>query len=226
MATIHFLNVKEGDCSAIKHNSGRLTVIDVCNAKGPQTEESRLAMSLVEAATRGVSGNFQQKGYPVNPIAYLLDHGESNIFRYIQTHPDMDHMDGIRPLFDEFRPLNFWDTDNEKEMANESWTGSPYNQDDWRFYKTFRDSNPKSDPKRLTLLSGATGQYWNVGDDGTKGGDGLQVLAPTQELVDAGNSSDDYNDCSYVLPLPNWQQTHCLRWRLPRQYVGTHTEQV
>ncbi len=199
MATIHFLNVKEGDCSAIKHNSGRLTVIDVCNAKDPETEESKFAMSMVEAATRSVPGNFQQKRYPVNPIAYLRDHGESSIFRYIQTHPDMDHMDGIGALFDEFRPLNFWDTDNEKEMASESWTGSPYSQDDWRYYKRLRDSNPTSDPKRLALLSGAKGQYWNVGDDGTGGGDGLQVLAPTRELVDAGNSSDDYNDCSYVL---------------------------
>ena len=33
MATIHFLNVKQGDCSVISHNSGRVTVIDVCNAK-------------------------------------------------------------------------------------------------------------------------------------------------------------------------------------------------
>ena len=32
MSTIHFLNVKEGDCSVIEHNSGRVTVIDVCNA--------------------------------------------------------------------------------------------------------------------------------------------------------------------------------------------------
>ena len=199
MATIHFLNVKDGDCSAIKHNSGRLTVIDVCNAKAPETEESRFVMSLAEAATRGVSGNFQQKMYPVNPVAYLRDHGERSIFRYIQTHPDMDHMDGIRALFDQFRPLNFWDTDNDKEMSSESWTGSPYNQDDWRFYKALRDSNPKDDPKRLTLLSGAKGQYWNVGDDGTSGGDGLQVLSPTQELIDDGNDSEDYNDCSYVL---------------------------
>ena len=30
MATIHFLNVKDGDCSVIEHNSGHVTVIDVC----------------------------------------------------------------------------------------------------------------------------------------------------------------------------------------------------
>ena len=199
MPTIHFLNVKEGDCSAIKHYSGRLTVIDVCNAQVLESEESKLAMLLAETATRGVQGNFQQKRYPVNPVAYLREHGESSIFRYIQTHPDMDHMDGIKGLFNEFRPLNLWDTDNDKEMSTDSWSGSPYDHEDWQFYKTMRDSKPKDEPKRLTLLSGAKGQFWNVGDDGTSGGDGLQVLAPTQELVDAGNSTEDYNDCSYVI---------------------------
>lgn len=29
MATLHFLNVKEGDCSIIEHASGRVTVMDV-----------------------------------------------------------------------------------------------------------------------------------------------------------------------------------------------------
>ena len=199
MPIIHFLNVKNGDCSIIEHFSRRVSVIDVSNAKPVDSEESKLEMLMAKAVSRGVLGNFQQKNYPVNPVAYLRDHNAGSIFRYIQTHPDMDHMDGIKVLFDEFDPLNLWDTDNEKEMASSSWTGSPYNQDDWKFYKNLRDTNPRSGPKRLTLLSGARGQYWNKSDDGSEGGDGLQVLAPTQELVDAANSSDDYNDCSYVL---------------------------
>ena len=199
MATIHFLNVNQGDCSIIRHNSGHVTVIDVCNAKPANSLESRLEMLIAKGATTGVQGDFQQKEYPVNPIAYLQDHGMSSIFRYILTHPDMDHMDGIRALFAEFSPLNFWDTDNQKEMPSSSWGGGPYREDDWHFYKGLRDGNPQDNPKRLTLLSGATGQYWNTNEEGTTGGDGLHVLAPTQELVDAANSSGDYNDCSYVL---------------------------
>lgn len=206
MATIHFLNVKEGDCSIIKHNSGHVSVIDVCNGKASESFESKIEsltskIGMLEAMTSKSEalGNFQQKKHPVNPVTYLQDHGESSIFRYIQTHPDMDHMDGIKALFDEFSPIKFWDTENRKEMSSESWSGSPYNQCDWQFYKTLRDSNPGGDPKRLTLLSGARGQFWNVSDDGSLGGDGFQILAPTQELVDAGNDSEDYNDCSYVL---------------------------
>ena len=71
-------------------------------------------MAKMAEAERGISGNFQQKKYPVNPISYMRDHGINNIFRYVQTHPDIDHMDGIEALFDEFSPTNFYDTDNTK----------------------------------------------------------------------------------------------------------------
>ena len=202
MPTIHFLNVKQGDCSIIEHGSGHVSVIDVCNAKpveSPLAKLEQLELVLAKASDRGVQGNFQQKKYPVNPVSYLRDHGVSSIFRYIQTHPDMDHMDGLATLFGEFSPLNFWDTNNTKEISNESWSGSPYNQSDWKFYKNLRDTKPDNDPKRLTQLAGHRGQYWNIGSDGKAGGDGLAILAPTQGLIDAGNISDDYNDCSYVL---------------------------
>ncbi len=198
MATIHYLNVKEGDCSVIEHNSGNISVIDVCNAKPTEFLIEALTAELAKTE-KGISGNFQQKKYPVNPNSYLRDHGINSIFRYVQTHPDMDHLDGIKALFDEFSPLNVWDTDNTKEMQRSSWEGSPYSEDDWKFYKHLRDTKPETDPKRLVLLSGARGQFWNVGADGT-GGDGLHILAPTQELVDAANDRDDeYNRCSYVL---------------------------
>lgn len=199
MSKIHFLNVKLGDCSVIKHNSERVTVIDVCNAKPPNVlvEKSIADMAILE---RGISGNFQQKKYPVNPTSYLKDHDINSIFRYIQTHPDMDHMDGIKTLFDEFSPSNFWDTNNIKEIDDSSWENSPYNEDDWKFYKNLRDTKPDSNPKRLALLAGKTGQYWNIGDDGSSGGDGLHILAPTQGLIDSTNETDhDYNDCSYVI---------------------------
>ena len=199
MATIHFLNVKNGDCSVIEHNSGRITVIDVCNAKTPDPVMEAVSASLAKRE-RGVSGNFQQKKYPVNPIAYMREHNIGSIFRYIQTHPDMDHMGGIAALFEALNPSNFWDTDNMKELASSSWAGSPYSEEDWKFYKSLRDTNPQNDPKRLTLLSGSRGQFYNKGEDGSDGGDGLHILAPTQELVDAANEADDeYNDCSYVL---------------------------
>lgn len=199
MPTVHFLNVKEGDCSIIEHYSGHKTVIDVCNATVPNPISE--AFSAVAAkADQGISGNFQQKKWPVNPISYMRDQGIASVFRYVQTHPDMDHMDGIQTLFDEFIPVNFWDTNNKKEVPASCWQGSPYRESDWKFYKRLRDTNPDDNPNRLTLYSGARGQYYNQGSDGSGGGDGLQILAPTKELVAAANEADEeYNRCSYVI---------------------------
>lgn len=202
MSTVHFLNVKEGDCSILQHNSGHVTVIDVCNAKAVDDVSRELSWAntyLKQAAQvmAAKGGNFNQKEYPVNPIEYMAERSIKSVFRYVQSHPDMDHMDGIEAFFQHFGPWNFWDTNNRKEHT--TWAGSPYNVRDWKFYKNLRDSAPSEDPRRLALLSGAIGKYWNDGDNNSHG-DGIQILAPTEELVQSANESDDdYNDCSFVL---------------------------
>ena len=198
--TIHFLNVKDGDCTAIEHYSGHLSVIDVCNAQR-DTPEQRGIEALAEALAKfgevAIRGNFNQKAHPVNPITYLKEHDVSSVFRFILSHPDMDHMDGIKAFFDEFSPANFWDTDNNEEKDFE---GVPqYSEDDWKFYKQLRDGKPAVDPKRLAKYSGETGKYWNRSEDDSPGGDGLCILAPTRELVGEANDTGAFNDCSYVL---------------------------
>ncbi|WP_199774186.1 ComEC/Rec2 family competence protein, partial [Salinibacter altiplanensis] len=202
MGVFHFLNVLEGDCSIIEHPSGHTTVIDVFNAMAPtETEdEDRLAqifriMETAEARTT-TSGNFNQKEQPVNPVEYLRGRGVSSVFRFILTHPDMDHMGGIEYFFETFSPTNFWDTRNKKVCEFEP--GSPYSEEDWEFYKNLRNGNV-SGTKRLELLSGASGKYYNQNENGEGGGDGLYILAPTQELIDEAIESDDYNDSSYAV---------------------------
>lgn len=192
--TFHFLNVKDGDCSIIQHGSGRVSVIDVCNAEKVTTPMSD---SELKSITERVSGNFQQKKHPVNPIEYLKKFNISSVFRFILTHPDMDHMDGIKDFFECFSPINFWDTDNNKEM--EFPDGSPYNEEDWNFYKQIRDSKSQIDPIRLTLFSGSEGKYWSQNANGQIPGDALYILAPTPELVQQANEAEDYNDASYVI---------------------------
>ena len=192
--TFHFLNVKNGDCSIIEHGSGNVSVIDVCNAEKVTTPMSDLELKSI---TERVSGNFQQKKHPVNPVEYLNKFNINSVFRFILTHPDMDHMDGIKDFFECFNPINFWDTDNNKEM--EFPDGSPYNEEDWNFYKQIRDGKPQTDPKRLTLFSGSQGQYWSQNADGQSPGDALSILAPTPELVEQANENEDYNDASYVV---------------------------
>lgn len=172
--------------------------IDVSNAES-ETGLTKLAESVNKSLRllgKG-PGNFNQKNYPVNPISYLKELGITSVFRFIAAHFDMDHLDGMKAFFKAFSPINFWDTDNESEKDFQA--ESKFNEDDWLFYKGLRDTNPQVNPKRLTLYSGATGPYYNRGADGSQGGDGLHILAPTPELVKQSNDNDDYNDCSYVI---------------------------
>lgn len=203
--TFHFLNVKNGDCSIIEHGSGHVSVIDVCNARKPELVEEPSAAEalrlLIEGAAvaraSGARKNYNQKAHPENPIAYLRRFGIASIFRFVLTHPDMDHMDGIDDLFDEFSPANFYDTDNTKEI--DDWEGSRYRESDWKFYKDLRDGKPETDPKRLTLFSGDRGKYRTKDWNGNPPGDAFYVLAPTTDLVSAANERGEYNDCSYVI---------------------------
>lgn len=201
MAMFHFLNVNDGDCSIIEHNNGNVSVIDVCNASALTQSELTKAAVMENLAGRAAklgapSGNFHQKDYPVNPIKYMDEHNLNSVFRFILTHPDMDHMDGIKDFFEALGPLNFWDTANTCEK--DDFDAGRYNPDDWDFYKSMRDGQ-RNPPKRIVNYSGSVGKFWNRGEDDKPGGNGLQILAPTKELVQAANEADDYNDCSYVL---------------------------
>jgi beta-lactamase superfamily II metal-dependent hydrolase len=199
VSVVHFLNVKEGDCSIINHVSGHISVIDVSNARKEYTEEeniSAMIKALFEARVSG-SGNFNQKAYPVNPIEYMKSFGITSIFRFILTHPDMDHMDGIKDLFEEFNPVNFHDTNNKKEIEFDE--NSVYCEEDWHFYKKLRDSNPQEGPKRLTTFSSADIPYLTKDWNGNPLGDALYILSPTPELVEEANETEDFNDCSYVI---------------------------
>lgn len=74
---IHFLNVLNGDCTIIEHETGRISVIDICNGNFSEEEDEK--------------ENSNKKNNSTNPIDYLWDicAGKS-IFRFILTHPDMD----------------------------------------------------------------------------------------------------------------------------------------
>ena len=195
MERIHFLNVKNGDCSWIQHASGRNTVIDICNGNTPQGDVLKeysdiiYSMALDAYMTPNFSGNFRYKELPTNPIGYFSLHGmPKEIFRFILTHPDMDHMDGLNELLKQFDVINFWDTDNNKKMDKYSF-GSQYHYEDWLTYQDLR--NKESNPKALELYSGAQGkEYTN---------DGLEILSPTSELVRYAKEHDDYNTSSYVI---------------------------
>lgn len=137
MPQVHFLNVKDGDCNVIQHYSGHITVIDICNgaSKLPLIMAPRARSVFAPPPT---ATDFGQKDFPVNPIEYLKERNINEVFRFILTHPDMDHMDGIRELFRQCSPVNFWDSNNNKVIDWKRNPSSKYNEEDWKLYFNLR----------------------------------------------------------------------------------------
>lgn len=195
MAKLHFLNVGEGDCSIIQHNDGTVTMIDICCANLPT---GGIEKSFSTESFNGVKGNFNQKACPTNPLDYLKTLGVNSIFRYIQTHPDMDHMDGLLQLKNNYTIVNFWDTKNNKEQSfEESGYSGKYKKEDWDCYQTLRNS--KNNPLALYYTDGDCKKYFAYDENGKKTDDYLQILSPTTALLAAANKSGDWNDSSYVI---------------------------
>jgi beta-lactamase superfamily II metal-dependent hydrolase len=103
----------------------------------------------------------------------------------------MDHLDGIKDLFETFPVENFWDTANTKEFPPDAFNSRPRLGADWEFYKHLRDTQPNDDPRRLVFYSGDSRDYFKD--------QGLKILAPTPELIRRANRRGNWNDASYVV---------------------------
>jgi competence protein ComEC len=207
---VHLLNVGHGDCTFIRHASGRITMIDINNSKSlPVDDEIALAedKGLTLSTFRGVGittarGERSWESYYqsllVDPFDYYKAHfdGET-IFRYIQTHPDMDHLSGLfRFFWQEGVPVvNVWDTNHKKNFTESDFDNSPHDWKDWLTYQVMRNGELKDGNahKVLQNLRGESGSYWNE--------DGLTVWGPNADLVDYCNNIERWNNVSYVLRL-------------------------
>jgi len=218
---IHFLNVGHGDCIIVEFPE-RLTVIDINNCKSfGKTTENELRKrnkphetnpllmyglfgnpvqpkSLLQVMTESVEANRklqEQKDDLTNPIDFLKARFPGRpIFRYIQSHPDMDHMAGLYSLWaEENVPIvNFWDTRHCIEKDEVAMSRGEVNHDvrDWQTYKYLR--NCVSNPTVLHLTHGDQGDYWTI--------DGIHIWAP----FDHSHQNDpdaDPNGLSYLLRI-------------------------
>ena len=209
---IYFLNVGHGDCTVVKFPSDRLTIVDVNNSPGLDYQtELDVAMSHgMDFLTFWLSKSQGQLPYSlanellslserlVDPAEFLKAHfpGRS-LFRFILTHPDMDHMSGLYRLFspgqENISLANFWDTGNDKEMNPSDFEeqASKGSWEDWDEYTRLRNS--LHTPKVIHNRRGDSGQYWSD--------DAISVLSPTADLVADSNRRKDWNQLSYVLML-------------------------
>lgn len=203
---IHFLNVGHGDCTIIEHASGRITMIDINNSKSlPEDDEVALAEQLGISLSHFRHATLETKSWEQyyeslldDPREYWRAHfpGRS-LFRYIQTHPDMDHMSGLASLFwgEKVELENFWDYMHAKTHTETDFDNCPYDWNDWLAYLVLRKGVHGNDSahKVVSLRRNDTGNYWTE--------DGLTVLGPTQDLIDYCDRIEKYNNSSYVLRL-------------------------
>lgn len=150
-----------------------------------------------DQALARAKGDFGMSKKPTNPVSYLRDRGVKSLFRFILTHPDMDHLDGFDSLTRSFSVANFWDSGVRREKPDFGECPQ-YEEKDWDRYAEVRDGTEPA-IKVITPLAGAEFKYANKIDEGETGPDGLSILAPDPDLVAAANASGNVNDASYVI---------------------------
>jgi len=163
MLKVDFLNVGKGNCSVIDFPSGNLSIVDIDNSKNNNTND--ILQDPVEFIT---------KSYP-----------SRSIFRFILTHPDMDHMSGLDELRLNKTIVNFWDTSNSKTVDLDKLRLGGYKKEDWFAYQELRKNS------RNYLQDTEPKSYWKE--------DNIQVLAPSSKMVALANQTEEYNHCSYVI---------------------------
>ena len=201
-----FVNVGHGDSTIIRFPSGRLAIVDINNGKA--LDERSVAelceflgvspLSYRLACRVGGSEQYALKDYEAlleDPVDVLKREcpGE-DVFRFIATHPDMDHLSGLYRLSVQeasIAILNFWDTANTKAMTAADFKDTRYDPRDWAEYK--RLGSGDAGVKVLQNYRGAEGQYWTD--------DGVVILTPTRSIVEDANEREDWNHLSYVLKI-------------------------
>jgi|HubBroStandDraft_4_1064222.scaffolds.fasta_scaffold36239_2 competence protein ComEC len=133
-----------------------------------------------------------------DPIAFMQNHYRGRrLWRFILTHPDLDHMRGIRRLYETIGFDNFWDTRNTRPTPNYQ---SDDDKVDWEFYQELRNyAFTRTYMRGDALFAFARDEY------GQPGGDGIEILSPTPALVQSCNMAKKSNDLSLVLRL--WHGT-------------------
>ena len=148
MSIIKSFSVGDGDMFYIKHGSDNFSVIDCCYESDDDLE---LQLDEIERQSKG-------KG----------------ISRFISTHPDNDHIKGLKKYNLRFGILNFYCVKNEATKTDET--------DDFKEYKKLRDDN-----KAFYLYKGCSRKWMNITDN-ERGSAGINCLWPVLENEDFKNA--------------------------------------
>lgn len=146
MSIIKSISVGNGDMFYIKHGSSNFTIID-CNMD--DTNKQKITDEIISESNN------------------------KDITRFISTHPDEDHIHGLKYLDDKIGILNFYCVKNEATKSDET--------DDFKKYCELRDS----DKKAFYIYEGCSRRWMNQNDEEKKyGSSGINILWPITDNED------------------------------------------
>jgi competence protein ComEC len=133
------------------------------------------------------------------PVDYFQENiadGGVGVWRFILTHPDMDHLSGLEDLDDGAGITEFWDTFHEKTLsADQDHWPERFDAGDWKRYEKIR--HYETNHHYINPTKGIKTSTWKEDD--------IDILHPSSAYIIQKNrenenrSEGEYNDLSYVL---------------------------
>ena len=206
MINIHFINVGHGDCIVAEFlDNQRSAIIDINRSSefddSTKNELEETALSQVSEYTKSLykAGQYSYsqllaeaniRFQPNDPIEYIKKLTTKMPFRFISTHPHMDHINGLSALKNDIGFSNIW------ILRNDFTPGGILNEQqkaDWELYKTFRDSTETKIINTTVVrpTEGDQRDFWNE--------DNIYILSPNNELREISKARNNPNIMSYVL---------------------------
>jgi len=141
-----------------------------------------------------------------DPVEFMLRmYSGRRLWRFVLTHPDLDHMRGIKRLYEMVGFDNFWDTAHTKPTPDFRSDGD---REDWEFYQRLRSGVLGITPRNYHR--GNRQFAFGMDENGLPGGDNIEILSPTPALLVSCNDAAKSNDLSYVLRVSHGGATVLL----------------
>jgi beta-lactamase superfamily II metal-dependent hydrolase len=202
---VHVLNVGRGSCTVVESPSGRASMIDINDGgqlRPDEYEAIRQKSVLLSAAQIQ-----KEEELLDDPIDWFKTNVGTSMWRFVLSHPDMDHLSGIRRLFDGSSGIDLtvgWAYDHARVKKEEDFP-TKAGWLDWLWYTAWRQEvelDGVTWPQRIHPMRAATGNYWTS--------DSIEILSPTPALISDCDDRDVYNDASYVLRIGHGATSHVL----------------